>query len=320
MTRLGRPPFPDVLTPREQEVHKMLRQGLTNAQIADRLGITLDGAKYHVSEIMGKLGARSREDAAAVAVRGYRPWWLAAFAPFWPLGRRFRVDFTSVAAVAAGVVVAAAVAGLAVLGFFVLRTGDDNGSPGAGANATATPLPQAFDGFAQQLDAALEAGDRTFFIDNVVFQDVVCGTAQGPPGYPASCQGLPAGSTSPGLPVSVLQSEGQYDEPGDYGQRIDALFKNNDAVRLHATATLGVAGWPEFEKYDEVRYAITAGPPPLPDTPGPALLVFTLGYDGAAWRVIGLIVGAPDVFLVYDTLQPGDDWADLFATWERWPG
>jgi DNA-binding CsgD family transcriptional regulator len=73
--RRGRPPYPDVLTPREWEVLALLREGLTNKQIAARLGITERGAKYHVSEILSKLGLKEREEA--VAWRG---------SPRWPAG------------------------------------------------------------------------------------------------------------------------------------------------------------------------------------------------------------------------------------------
>ena len=55
----------DDLTPREREVFDLLRLGLTNEEIAERLGISLDGAKYHVSQILSKLGVSTREDAAA---------------------------------------------------------------------------------------------------------------------------------------------------------------------------------------------------------------------------------------------------------------
>jgi DNA-binding CsgD family transcriptional regulator len=64
MRRRGRPPYPDVLTPRQWQVLALLREGLTNEQIADRLGISLDGVKFHVSEILGKLGVRNRNEAA----------------------------------------------------------------------------------------------------------------------------------------------------------------------------------------------------------------------------------------------------------------
>ena len=55
----------DILTPREREVLDLIRRGLTNEEIAQRLGISLDGAKYHVSQILSKLGVATREEAAA---------------------------------------------------------------------------------------------------------------------------------------------------------------------------------------------------------------------------------------------------------------
>src|SRR4029079_8804075 len=64
MNRRGRPPYPDVLTPRQWQVLALLREGLSNEQIALRLGISLDGVKFHVSEILGKLGVTSRNEAA----------------------------------------------------------------------------------------------------------------------------------------------------------------------------------------------------------------------------------------------------------------
>ncbi|MBI5288189.1 MAG: helix-turn-helix transcriptional regulator [Chloroflexi bacterium] len=64
MPERGRPKHPDVLTPRQFEVLELLRQGLTNPQIAERLGISPDGAKWHVKEILWKLDVPSREEAA----------------------------------------------------------------------------------------------------------------------------------------------------------------------------------------------------------------------------------------------------------------
>jgi DNA-binding CsgD family transcriptional regulator len=75
MGRRGRRPHPDILTPREWEVLDLLRERLTNEQIAERLGITLDGAKYHVSEILSKLAVRTREEAAGWQPTPTRPWW-----------------------------------------------------------------------------------------------------------------------------------------------------------------------------------------------------------------------------------------------------
>jgi DNA-binding NarL/FixJ family response regulator len=52
------------LTPRQQEVRDLLREGLTNPQIADRLGISLKAAEHHVSEVIGRLAVRNRYEAA----------------------------------------------------------------------------------------------------------------------------------------------------------------------------------------------------------------------------------------------------------------
>jgi LuxR family transcriptional regulator, maltose regulon positive regulatory protein len=52
------------LTPREREVHELLAQGLTNEEIARQLYISLSTTKVHVKHIYGKLGVRSRFEAA----------------------------------------------------------------------------------------------------------------------------------------------------------------------------------------------------------------------------------------------------------------
>jgi DNA-binding NarL/FixJ family response regulator len=57
------------LTPREREVLDLLAQGLTNRQIADRLGISEHTAKFHVAAVSAKLGAASRTEAVTRGVR-----------------------------------------------------------------------------------------------------------------------------------------------------------------------------------------------------------------------------------------------------------
>jgi DNA-binding NarL/FixJ family response regulator len=63
---------PDVamaeLSRREREVLGLLRQGLTNTEIAARLYISGRTAEHHVGRVLGKLGVRSRAEAAAFAV------------------------------------------------------------------------------------------------------------------------------------------------------------------------------------------------------------------------------------------------------------
>ena len=53
------------LTPRQGLIVRLIAGGQTDAQIADSLGISLDGAKYHVKEILRKRGASSRHAVAA---------------------------------------------------------------------------------------------------------------------------------------------------------------------------------------------------------------------------------------------------------------
>lgn len=62
--RRGRPPYPDVLTPAEWHVLEQLRNGLTNAEIAIELGISPDGVKYHISNMLGKLDLPDRHALA----------------------------------------------------------------------------------------------------------------------------------------------------------------------------------------------------------------------------------------------------------------
>jgi DNA-binding CsgD family transcriptional regulator/uncharacterized protein HemY len=53
------------LTAREQEVTELLCQGLSNSEVAARLYVSLRTAEHHVSNILAKLGVRSRAEVAA---------------------------------------------------------------------------------------------------------------------------------------------------------------------------------------------------------------------------------------------------------------
>jgi DNA-binding CsgD family transcriptional regulator len=71
--RLGlgpEPTGPEALTPREREVVALVAEGLTNAQLAERLYISPRTAAVHVSNILSKLGMGSRTEVAAWAARG----------------------------------------------------------------------------------------------------------------------------------------------------------------------------------------------------------------------------------------------------------
>jgi DNA-binding NarL/FixJ family response regulator len=62
------PPAPFGLTVREREVLRLLAEGLTNPQIAERLVVSLPTVSTHVTSIFNKLGVTSRSAATRYAV------------------------------------------------------------------------------------------------------------------------------------------------------------------------------------------------------------------------------------------------------------
>jgi two-component system, NarL family, response regulator YdfI len=57
------------LTAREQEVLRLLGDGLGNKQIAARLSISEHTAKFHISSILGKMSVASRTEAVSQGIR-----------------------------------------------------------------------------------------------------------------------------------------------------------------------------------------------------------------------------------------------------------
>ena len=63
------PPLGQDLTPRERELLALLVEGQTNRQIAHQLSLSPGTVRIYVSEILSKLGAGNRTEAAALALQ-----------------------------------------------------------------------------------------------------------------------------------------------------------------------------------------------------------------------------------------------------------
>lgn len=117
------------VTSRQLEVARLVAEGRTNPEIASSLGITLDGAKYHVSELLGRLALERREEIAdwyRSERRGQRMRRLSAL--FASAPRAFATAAGATAVIALGVLFAVGLSG-----------GLAQESVGGGPTPTATP-------------------------------------------------------------------------------------------------------------------------------------------------------------------------------------
>lgn len=63
------PALVEALTAREREVLRLVSEGLGNKEIASRLDVSDHTVKFHISSILGKLGATSRTEAVSQGIR-----------------------------------------------------------------------------------------------------------------------------------------------------------------------------------------------------------------------------------------------------------
>jgi DNA-binding NarL/FixJ family response regulator len=60
---------PDRLSPRELELLELVAEGLSNKAIGQQLSVSVNTVKYHMKNILQKLGAQNRTEAVMMAIR-----------------------------------------------------------------------------------------------------------------------------------------------------------------------------------------------------------------------------------------------------------
>jgi len=194
----GRPRHPDTLTPRQQHVLALLRRGLTNEEIAQELGISPDGVKYHVSEILRRLHVETRHEAAAWQPAPSRPRWAVLLAPVLAI-KKLHLGALGYAAAAA--ITAVAAVGIALLVWGLTRTsGHSEIAPPALARTGIPAVDRAIDLLVHQ--------DVDALIGIAQFAPIGC-SAQQTVGSPPPCPaGQPDGTPVDAFPIA--QCEGAY--------------------------------------------------------------------------------------------------------------
>ena len=313
------------LSPRQREVLDLIARGRTNAQIADQLGITLDGAKWHVREILGKLSLDSREEAAL--------YWHRYNSPMARLGRiasGFTIGAPTLKTALATLAVVGVVAVAAATVVVFNTTGSDDSSVG-GEDTTATPTPEpteqpaagesggvaGFMDFAGTLDSELRQGNIDAIIDRLAAEPYTCtdddfGEGAGRP----ACDF--AGQQFDGFLTSTWRSEGSL-APVERTEEFLRSFMaavlpgeqdqyGTGEARVYATA----AG---EEPYKLVITAIIERPQGYGgDGPMRVSLVLPWQFEDGSWQAESILIA---YVLGEEFLEPNPESSPLVPGWEE---
>lgn len=129
LRRRGRPPYPDPVTPAEARVLDLVREGKNNAEIAVRLGVSVNTVRFHVSNLLSKAGVASRDELDKWRPTASRRWtffWLPGAGTLKP------VFLAAVTAVTVGTAIA----------FIASIGGDRDRAPSGDEDNMALRLPQ----------------------------------------------------------------------------------------------------------------------------------------------------------------------------------
>jgi DNA-binding CsgD family transcriptional regulator len=153
--RRGRPPSPGTFTPAEERLLPLLGRGLTNAEIAVELGLSVHTVHTHVANMLAKSGAADRRELGRIRLDG-------SAGSAWPLMR-----------IVAGAVLCSTAAIAVTTAVLTGRSGDE-GPAVARATAftpfptsTATPPPTPFGG-----PAVAELAARPLLMPTLTTADV----------------------------------------------------------------------------------------------------------------------------------------------------
>lgn len=179
-------------TERQRQVLDLIARGRSNPEIAAALGISLDGAKWHMREILSKLGVESREEAAEYWRR--RNGWHSR------LSRAFRGThwFTAGRVATVGLGASALVTATAAVGIF-LALGSE-GRPSASSADVREQSPSSLDAaddVVSQAVNAVEESDWARFLELLDSTDIPC--SSGDVTQLPRCGGAAAGELVPSI-------------------------------------------------------------------------------------------------------------------------